>query len=132
MNCLEAILLISEQDFSIELTKVLKEYKLEDVGSVTGPGRSGAIASVYASHLLRIPFIPYGSKIPTHLGRLLIIDTATESGATLRKAKRRYEYANPIVIAVYNEPPRVHFWYEACNPKPQFFKHERKVNYEVS
>ena len=29
-------------------------------GAVVGPGRSGAVASVYASHILGIPFIPYG------------------------------------------------------------------------
>jgi hypothetical protein len=27
-----------------------------------------------------------GEAVPVHLGRLLIIDTATDSGATLRKA----------------------------------------------
>lgn len=93
-----------------------------DIGSVTGPGRSGAVAAVYASHLLGVPFIPYGSQCPTHLGRLLIVDTAMESGATLRKAGRRYAYANPLVIACYHEPPRVAFWYEAG--KPQRYRHE--------
>lgn len=46
------------------------------------------MAAVYASHILGVPFIPYGSKAPAHLGSLLIIDTAMESGATLRKAGR--------------------------------------------
>lgn len=92
------------------------------IGAVTGPGRSGAIASVYASHYLGVPFIPYGQKHPRQLGRLLIIDTATESGATLRKAARKYEAETPIVLAIYHEPPRVAFWYEA--PKPQRFRHE--------
>jgi hypothetical protein len=95
-----------------------------DVGSVTGPGRSGAVAAVYASHILHVPFIPYGAVVPTHLGRLLIIDTAMESGATLRKAERRYRDADPIVVACYHEPPRVAFWYEA--PKPQRYRHERR------
>jgi peptidyl-tRNA hydrolase len=76
-----------------------------------------------------VPFIPYGSKAPTHLGRLLIVDTATESGKTLRKAMRKYEAAAPLSLAVYdeNDPTvgRVAFWYEAT--KPQRYKHERRV-----
>lgn len=95
-----------------------------DVGCVTGPGRSGAVAAVYASHILHVPFIPYGAVAPAHLGRLLIIDTAMESGATLRKAERRYGDANPVVVACYREPPRVAFWYEAT--KPQRYRHERR------
>lgn len=96
----------------------------EDIGCVTGPGRSGAIASVYASHILGVPFVPFKTmNIPSHLGRLLIIDTATESGSTLRKAERVYRQFNPIVRACYHEPPRVAFWYEAT--KPQRYKHER-------
>ena len=60
--------------------------------------RSGAVAAVYASHMLHVPFIPYGQKHPQHLGRLLIVDTARESGATLRKAERKYEGTSPLVI----------------------------------
>lgn len=82
------------------------------VGSVTGPGRSGAIASAMASHILGVPFIPFGAKAPTHLGPLLIIDTARASGATLRRAERKYADADPLVVACFEEPPRVAFWYE--------------------
>lgn len=117
--------IVSEEEFRLRLTMVLLGNDTREVGSVTGPGRSGAVAAVYASHLLRIPFIPFGSKCPTHLGRLLIVDTATESGATLRKAARRYDDANPLVLYAYKEPPRVAFWYEA--PKPQSYRHERKA-----
>ena len=83
-----------------------------EVGSVTGPGRSGAIASAIASHILGVPFIPFGQEAPIKLGRLLIIDTARSSGRTLRRAERRYKYANPVVVACFEEPPRVAFWYE--------------------
>jgi hypothetical protein len=118
--------IVTEREFAGRLRQVLESADMDDVGFVTGPGRSGAIASVYASHLLRVPFIPYGSTPPVHLGRALIIDTARETGATLRKAERRYEAANPIVLVCFEEPPRVAFWYEA--PKPQLFRHEtRKV-----
>lgn len=96
------------------------------VGSVTGPGRSGAIAAVYASHILGVPFIPYKTaSVPTHLGYLLIIDTAMESGATMRKASRFYEGIPHYCLPVFNEPPRVAFWYEAA--KPQRYRHERRA-----
>jgi hypothetical protein len=113
---------ISEPMFRQRLCQKLDEADLSEIGSVIGPGRSGAIAAVYASHMLGVPFIPYGASIPFHLGRLLIIDTARESGATLRKMERKFEFYRPIVIAVYEEPPRVVFWYEA--PKPQRYRHE--------
>ncbi|EYR81822.1 hypothetical protein [Shinella sp. DD12] len=113
--------IISESEFAARIRALLADTR-PNVGSVTGPGRSGAIAAVYASHILGVPFIPYGSKVPTHLGSLLIIDTAMESGATLRKAERRYAEASPVVLACYEEPPRVAFWYEAR--KPQRYRHE--------
>lgn len=82
--------------------------------SVTGPGRSGAVASVYASHLLGVPFIPFGAPCPPHLRPLLVVDTAEQSGRTLRKAVRKYEAGGDVRgVAVYREPPRVRFWYEA-------------------
>lgn len=118
--------IVTEPEFRERLYEMMAGVP-DDVGSVTGPGRSGAVAAVYASHRLGIPFIPYGSKVPLHLGRLLIVDTATESGATLRKAARRYEDANPIVIACYNEPPRVAFWYEA--EKPQRYRHQAPLHH---
>ena len=96
-----------------------------EIGSGTGPGRSGVLAAVYASHDLGLPFIPYGSRCPTHLGRLLIIDPARESGATLRKAERRYAEVNPLVVACFEEPPRVAFWYEAA--KPRIFRPVRRI-----
>ncbi|QEH36559.1 hypothetical protein OJF2_51430 [Aquisphaera giovannonii] len=100
---------VTEPEFHARLVEVAASLPADQIGSVTGPGRSGAVAAVYASHLLGVPFIPYGSQCPTHLGCLLIIDTARESGATLRKAERRYSEAKPIVVACFEEPPRVAF-----------------------
>lgn len=117
--------IVSEPEFRMQLRAMLRAQR-PDVGSVTGPGRSGAIAAVYASHMLRVPFIPYGSKAPADLGAILVIDTAQQSGRTIRKAVRRYERQGPVVsMVLYNEPPRVAFWYEA--PKPQHFRHERSA-----
>jgi hypothetical protein len=114
---------VSEREFAERIKDLLADPLCHCVGSVTGPGRSGAIAAVYASHLLRVPFIPFGSIAPKHLGQLLIIDTAKESGRTLDKAVRKYGQI-AIPIACYHEPPRVMFWYEA--PKPQQYRHEQK------
>ena len=86
---------------------------------------SGAIAAVYASHILGVPFIPFKVHPSMQLsrrGKLLLIDTAKESGATLKKARRYYMWWSPIVTAIYEEPPRVAFWYES--EKPQHYKHE--------
>jgi hypothetical protein len=81
-------------------------------GCVTGPGRSGAIAAVYVSHKLNVPFIPYGAPIPEKLQPVLIVDTATWTGRTIRKAARKYGSA-PF-LAFYKETPgnMVKFWYE--------------------
>lgn len=112
---------VSEAEFHERIRTLLSDPQFQECGSVTGPGRSGAIAAVYASHLLRIPFIPYGAEPPAKLGRLLIIDTATETGETLKRASKRYN-DEALVAVCYREPPRVAFWYEA--PKPQRYKHE--------
>jgi hypothetical protein len=117
--------IISEPEFQNALKTAIASIDCSNVGSVTGPGRSGAVAAVYASHLLGVPFIPYGSDVPVRLGRLLVVDTARESGKTIRKTLKRYEYANPIAVVAFEEPPRVAFWYEAS--KPQRYRHERKA-----
>ena len=74
---------------------------------VTGPGRSGAVAGVYASHFLGVPFVPYKVSIHPHT---LIVDTAVLSGRTIRRASKVYDNA-PYVYA-FEQPPRVKFWYE--------------------
>lgn len=80
---------VDEPTFRNELYDALNE--LEDTFQfVTGPGRSGAIASVYASHYLCIPFIPYKSGLK-QIGNLLIVDTVEYTGRTLQKAQAWYE-----------------------------------------
>lgn len=103
--------LIPEPEFAQRIRETLAEIS-DDIGAVTGPGRSGAVAAVYASHILGVPFIPFGQSCPPELGRMLIVDTAVQSGRTLRKAAAKYGSANPHVVAVYAEPPRITFWYE--------------------
>lgn len=106
---------ISSEQF---ITRMREQFELvgltrdaDAVRAVCGPGRSGAVAAVYASHMLGVPFVPYDRPCPEHLKPLLVVDTATKTGRTLRKAERRHPGA--VVMALYDEPPRVHFWYEA-------------------
>lgn len=116
--------IVSEPEFNERFKGVLSDIPVSEVAAVTGPGRSGAVAAVYASHMLGVPYIPYGAKCPIVAGkrRLLIVDTARQSGRTLRKAERKYEKAEPFVRVAFEEPPRVCFWYES--PKPQRYAHE--------
>lgn len=119
--------IVPEKEFRQEIQKALNKLKAElnlmGVDFVTGPGRSGAVAAVYASHILSIPFVPFG-QMPKDLDRALVIDTAIESGATMRKAVRKYTNYAPIPVAIYQEPPRVTFWYEA--PKPQRLRKKKE------
>lgn len=100
---------VTPEEFQQKLIEALTPLKGQ-FAAVTGPGRSGAIASVYASHFLGIPWVPLHKAVTTPLRPLLLIDTATETGATMRKAQRRTGAAK--MIALYDEPPRVKFWYE--------------------
>lgn len=100
------MIIITESEFREVFIRELQEAPYADY--VTGPGRSGAIAAVYASHYLGIPFVPYKHKIEG--ARPLIVDTASESGRTIKKASKYYDDA-PFIFA-YMEPPRVKFWYE--------------------
>jgi hypothetical protein len=102
---------ISEEEFRTALILFLDSIVHLNIRSVSGPGRSGAIAAVYTSHYLAIPFIPQGGRIVDDLRPHLIIDMAISSGKTLRKAIRKTnaEYA----FAIFTEPPRAKFWYES-------------------
>jgi len=58
--------------------------------------------------------------VPAKLLPVLVIDTAAETGQTLRKAARRTGAPDQAVstLAVYVEPPRVRFWYEEPFVRP--------------
>jgi hypothetical protein len=110
---------VSEPEFREVILEKIRAANLSAVDYVTGPGRSGAVAAVYASHMTGIPFVPFGRPCE-EMGNVLIVDTAAESGRTIRKAAQRYKAANPTTIVTFYEPPRVAFWYEA--PKPQSYR----------
>ena len=100
--------IITESMFQERLRECLKGVRCD---SVIGPGRSGAIASVYASHLLKVPWLPQGiTEIPLYLYPVLVIDTARQSGRTLRKLAK--QVGSDLMIWCFEEPPRVKFWYE--------------------
>lgn len=99
---------VDEPDFRFAIARRLRW--IGPVRSVMGPGRSGSIASVYASHLLGATWFPPTAMVPDHLRPLLVIDTAMASGRTLRKLANRHKA--DLSLAIFNEPPRVRFWYE--------------------
>ena len=109
---------INEAHFAMRLGQIAREFVRPEF--VTGPGRSGAIAAAYYSHLKGVPFIPWGQfpEMPvTVFGEnFLIIDTSSMSGATLRKAVSKYQAKgyNAFGVAVFDNPG-IHnkFWYEA-------------------
>lgn len=105
-------IVIPESRFQQQLRATLARAPLaRSAGCVTGPGRSGAIAAVYASHILGIPFVPFGQPGPAPV---LVVDTAQQSGRTMRRAIKRYERLGlPAAgVVAFHEPPRVRFWYE--------------------
>lgn len=106
--------IVSEQEFDHRVSThlALAPELFRKFKSVVGPGRSGAITAVYVSHKLGIPFMPWGQDIPEKLQPVLVVDTATWTGRTLRKAAKRYGGAPFIAFFVEKRGTMVKFWYE--------------------
>jgi hypothetical protein len=105
--------LVSEEQFRARAHAVLLplagRYR-----SVVGPGRSGAVASVYASYLLGLRWLPptmRADQIPDDIRPVLVVDTAIHTGETMRRLARRVGAVAPV--ALFAEPPICHFWYES-------------------
>lgn len=83
---------------------------------VTGPGRSGAVAAVYASHYLGLPFIPHKAGNYAKFNHCLIVDTAIYTGKTMRKSFKWHEKQGVKVVPVWAFTEWRHhyylFWYE--------------------
>lgn len=112
MTHVESVM-VEEREFASLLAAALKDVAPPDF--IVGPGRSGAVAAVYASYHLHRPFVPYGHKGAEPGARVLVIDTVSMSGKTIRKAKSRYERLGYVVDAVTVVPQnhrRHHFWFE--------------------
>jgi adenine/guanine phosphoribosyltransferase-like PRPP-binding protein len=106
-------MLVSEAEFSATVRNTLSGKMRPDF--VTGPGRSGAVAAVYASYALSAPYIPHSTR-PAEPGEtMLVIDTVSMSGRTIRKAASRWKRLGYEVeaLVLYSSPTiRHHFWYE--------------------
>ncbi|MFO0958249.1 MAG: hypothetical protein U0800_12620 [Isosphaeraceae bacterium] len=103
---------------------MLANLPAAEIGSVTGPGRQrrgGGLCLAPARGAVH----PRLSVSKTHLGRLLIIDTARRARDSRGRPSATYAEARPFVVACFEEPPRVAFWYEAG--KPQRYRHERRA-----
>lgn len=103
-----SLIMCSEQVFKDRVVSMLKDYDISECKFVTGPGRSGAIAAVYVSHLTGLSFIPYKSII---MENTLIVDTAMMTGRTFRKAMKVYNTNHGICFFHETESRHV-FWYE--------------------
>ena len=86
---------------------------------VTGPGRSGAIASAILSHQWGVAFLPFGQYVEAPC--VVVVDTIEQSGATLRAAAKRYPNCIGTVAVMGRDPSRHRFWYEerACESHPK-------------
>lgn len=88
---------------------------------VTGPGRSGAVASVYASHYLGIPYKPHKAGNYDKDASVLIVDTVEYTGRTLRKAISWYQRKGLFVDTAFAlKETRGHYykmWYEVQNDR---------------
>jgi hypothetical protein len=112
---------ISQEEFETELKMKLEPFRGK-VHSVIGPGRSGAIASVFASYYLGIPWLPQRHhSIKKILAPVLIVDTAEKTGKNLRRC-RNFIFppslrSDCITISIFKEPPNVRFWFEMKGKK---------------
>lgn len=82
---------------------------------VTGPGRSGAVASVYVSYLVGLPYLPWGVQLPKSMAPVLVVDTVRDTGKTLKKACSSLvkKGINCETFVVYDKPAQhLSFWYE--------------------
>lgn len=104
------MIMVQETEFREALVEKLSVFCPSDFDFVTGPGRSGSVAAVYASHLLGIPYVPYKAN-PT--GRYLVVDTTSKTGRTLRKAAKKYNAVRAVVMFHQTSTTdRLRFWYE--------------------
>lgn len=102
---------ISETQFRLDMKSKLSHINIEELKFVTGPGRSGAIASVYVSHMTHLSFVPYKSGNFKETDKFLIVDTASMTGRTIRQANNYYQGSKYMVV--YDNPAIRHvFWYE--------------------
>lgn len=114
---------VDEEWFRARLYYKLEVYKYKHgpFTFVTGPGRSGAVAAVYASHYLGVPYIPPKFR---QASTALVVDTARLSGKTIRKCASWH--GTEHMLWAFDEVPGHYykFWYEdvSFNREREFLK----------
>lgn len=107
---------MSEENWRTEFYASLDKLDPSKYDFVTGAGRSGAVAAVYASHYLGLNFKPHKSGNYHDDKSVLIVDTVEYTGKTLRKAKSWYERRGLIASTAFAiKESRGHYfkmWYE--------------------
>lgn len=110
---------MSEEEWRLKFYAELD--KVKDIAArfdfVTGPGRSGAVAAVYASHYLSIPYKPHKAGNYEVDNWALIVDTVEYTGRTLRQAGNWYRkqgLSTQTVFAIKETKGHYYkMWYEA-------------------
>lgn len=107
---------MSESEWREKFFLALDQVDTTGISFVTGPGRSGAVASVYASHYLGLNFKPHKAGNYDKDTKVLIVDTVEYTGKTLRKAEAWYKKRGLEVVVVFAvKETRGHYykmWYE--------------------
>lgn len=107
---------VTEEQWRTAFYAALDEVKGVTYDFVTGPGRSGHVAAVYASHYLGIPFKPHKCGSYKVGQRVLIVDTVCYTGKTLTKAHHWYAKRGlqPTICYAMDENKGHYYkmWYE--------------------
>lgn len=108
---------MTEQEWRVKFYAALDDINAMKFDFVTGPGRSGAVAAVYASHYLGLPFKPHKAGNYDDDNAVLVVDTVEYTGKTMRKAVSWYHRKGLYAESRFaiKETRRHYFkmWYEA-------------------
>lgn len=107
---------MTEQEWRVKFFAALDQVENVRFDFVTGPGRSGHVAAVYASHYLGMPFKPHKAGNYDNDRSCLVVDTVEYTGGTIRKAVSWYERNGLFVRSAFAiRETRGHYfkmWYE--------------------
>lgn len=107
---------MTEQEWRSAFYDALDQIDASKFDFVTGPGRSGAVASVYASNYLGLPFKPHKSGSYENDSAVLVVDTVEYTEKTMRKAVSWYQRKGLIAESAFAiKETRGHYfkmWYE--------------------
>ena len=94
---------VSLNEWALMLEKLYLKLNPDSFDAIVAIKRSGLMVGVYLSHFLRLPLFT-DAEIqflePKH-NRVLLVDTTSWTGRTLRKAKRRIEKNGKTVSEIW-------------------------------